>query len=213
MKTLAMLSLSTMLGATSALAADLPTNKPAPYYPAPAATPFSWTGFYLGANGGYGWGDSGANGGVVGGTIGYNYQIDPLVIGAEADLDFASLNGSVYYPPSLSLKTRLDSLMTERLRLGYTIDRTLFYVTGGYAGGNLHSSLSDSFTGVYGSKNSWRNGYALGGGVEYAFTNHLSAKAEYLYTDLGSQTIWAGAESGRSSTNTSLFRVGLNYRF
>jgi outer membrane immunogenic protein len=63
------------------------------------------------------------------------------------------------------------------------------------------------------SQNTWRNGYALGGGVEYAFTDHISAKAEYLYTGLGSQTVYSGAVSARSSMNDSLVRVGLNYRF
>jgi len=214
MKTIAILSMSTMLGASAACAADLPTHKspPAPNYPM-AQPPFNWTGFYAGANGGYGWGSSGAGGGLVGGTLGYNYQINQYVIGVEGDIDFASINGNAGYPDGSYLKARLDSLMTERLRLGYAMDRTLFYVTGGYAGGNVRSSLWNGPGGFWNSQDSWRNGYALGGGVEYAFTDHISAKAEYLFTQLGSQTIYAGPVSGRSTMNVSLFRVGLNYHF
>src|SRR6201999_3405809 len=83
--------------ATSAFAADLPTRKappaPAPIYVAPA---FTWTGFYLGVNGGYGVGNDGksfgnVDGGMVGGTAGYNYQLGQIVLGVEGDWDWADL--------------------------------------------------------------------------------------------------------------------------
>jgi len=212
MKTFLIASLIASLGATSALAADLPTRKAAPYM-APVDAAFNWTGLYLGVNGGYGWGGSGLNGGLAGGTLGYNYQMGQMVIGAEADLDFAPLRGNQTYPLNVNLRTRMDSLTTERLRLGYASDRTLFFVTGGYAGGNVRATLWDVPNGLSASRSQWRNGFAVGGGVEYAFTNHISAKAEYLYTGLGSQSINDGFNSGRSSANESLFRVGLNYRF
>ena len=89
--------------ATSALAADLPTSKPAPpvaYAPPPI---FIWTGFYLGANGLYGWGDThgpGAavfgnpSGGMGGVTAGYNYQIGQFVTGLEGDVDFGDISNN-----------------------------------------------------------------------------------------------------------------------
>lgn len=212
MKIFAIASLTAMLLGTSALAADLPTHKSAPEM-APQEYAFSWTGFYAGVNGGYGWGTNGATGGLVGGTLGYNYQIGQVVIGAEGDFDFASIGETTSYPFGVFEKTRLNSLMTERLRLGYAMDRTLLYVTGGYAGGSVRQSLWDVPNALSVSQDSWRNGYALGGGVEYAFTNHISAKAEYLYTQFNSQRLFVGVNSARSNMSDSLFRVGLNYRF
>jgi len=212
MKRLMIASLSTLLGVASASAADLPTHKAAPYFE-PAQRAFDWTGFYAGVNGGVGWGTFGSTGGVFGGTVGYNYQIGQIVIGAEADFDAASLTGKASYPLGVYQKTRLESLTTERLRLGYAMDRTLFYVTGGYAGGSVHQSLWDVPNGLFAAQDNWSNGYAVGGGVEYAFNSHISAKAEYLYTQLTSQSIAVGPDSVRAPVNASLFRVGLNYRF
>jgi len=205
-------TLAAMLGMTSASAADLPTNKPAPSLPS-VYPPFNWNGLYLGLNGGFGWAGSHSDGAVAGGTIGYNFQINEIVVGAEADWDFASIGGRSSDGFGDYAKTRLTSLTTERLRLGYAVDRTLFFLTGGYAGGYVHNSLLDGPDGVYGSQDRWRNGYAIGGGIEYAFNNHVSAKAEYLYSQFGSQQIDVGPVSARSSMNPSLVRLGVNYRF
>ena len=88
--------------ASSALAADLPTTKgppPAPYFQPPPA--FNWTGFYIGVNGGWGFTDThndsfgnNINGGLVGGTVGYNYQMGQFVIGYEGDVDWSDIRGS-----------------------------------------------------------------------------------------------------------------------
>jgi outer membrane immunogenic protein len=196
--------------ASSAMAADLPTRKappaPAQYYAPPA---FSWTGFYVGVNGGWGGGTSGGvfgnpNGGLVGGTVGYNYQIGQFVVGLEGDWDWADLNksGSIL---GTAYSNKVDSVLTARARAGYAIDRALLYVTAGYAGAEDKVSMPGSF-----SSTDWRSGGAFGAGIEYAFTNNISAKAEYIYAPFESKSYLPGY---KSDLNLSLVRAGLNYKF
>ena len=212
--------------ATSALAADLPTRKspvaPAPMYSQPA---FTWGGLYLGINGGYAYAATGntnfasPNGGMIGGTLGYNWQMGQIVFGAEGDFDyaftkqsnnFAFVNGGVAVTGANSY--RVNWITTERLRLGYAVDRALFYVTGGFAAVDAHATVNGNFGNF--AQNNWRGGGVIGGGIEYAFTNNISAKAEYLWAPLQSQTYWAGTPYAETNhMSVSLARVGLNYKF
>jgi outer membrane immunogenic protein len=143
--------------ATSAMAADLAARAPARYI-APVSV-YNWTGFYVGIEGGGGWGSAqqtdplGFNagyevsGGLVGGTVGYNWQINRLVLGLEADESWASIRGSTIgicggLPPNCS--SNLQSLGTFRGRLGWAgllwWNNVMPYVTGGLAWGSLHGS-------------------------------------------------------------------------
>jgi outer membrane immunogenic protein len=195
--------------ATSAFAADLPTHKMAPT-PVPAYVPpaFTWTGFYIGVNGGYGFGSSGGDfgnpsGGLVGGTAGYNYQIGQFVLGVEGDWDWADITKSGVNAVG-PYSTKIDDIATVRARAGFAIDRALFYVTGGYAGADTQLSING-----FGSQSEWRSGGVIGGGLEYAFTNNISAKAEYLFAPLQSQSF----DGAKSDVDLSLVRAGLNYKF
>jgi outer membrane immunogenic protein len=203
---------------TSAFGADLPTAKappaPAPYY----APLFTWTGFYVGVNGGYAYRSMSssnlpsASGGVVGGTAGYNYQIGQFVGGIEGDLDYTdTAKSGGFFNGTNKLTT--NTMTTERVRAGLAMDRSLFYITGGYAGIGTRGSFIDN-NGVFGAQNAWRNGGVVGGGVEYAFTNNVTAKAEYLYAPFSSQTYFGGTPYAENSgLSLSLFRVGVNYKF
>ncbi len=208
----------------SAQAADLPSRKKAPapvqtYAPAPTA--FSWTGFYVGANAGYGTGSftkqaapagfNSAKGGLVGVTAGYNYQIGQFVAGVEGDYDAANIAGHAQYTaPTHVGAVRLTSVGTLRGRLGFAADRALVYATGGLAYGTIHTN--NPVAGL--SDRSGRGGYALGAGIEYAFTNNISAKAEYLYTSLGNKTAFAGTpDVARVGLKDSAVKVGINYHF
>jgi len=197
--------------ATSAFAADLPNRKapptPAPYYAPPV---FTWTGFYVGLNGGYGVG-TGSNsgfgnpsGGLIGGTAGYNYQIGQFVLGAEGDLDWADMTKNGTNATVGAYKTDINTLATARARAGIALDRALLYVTGGYAGAETKVDIAG-----FGSQSDWRNGGVIGGGIEYAFTNNISAKAEYLYAPLQGKTY----DGVKSNADLSLIRAGLNYKF
>lgn len=219
-----LLSLATIaaLGsfAQAASAADLPRR--APDYPtkAPIYRAFDWTGFYGGINGGWAWGDStfdiaGArtntkpDGGLLGGTIGYNYQWGPNVFGVESDLDWANVRGSAPCVTGVC-ETKNSWLGTTRLRLGYAVDRFMPYVTGGAAYGNIKANVP----GV-GSDSSTKLGWTVGGGAEYAFTPNWSIKAEYLYVDLGKIdcAVCGGGLPTSVKFNENIVRGGVNYKF
>src|SRR5688500_4887311 len=136
------------LTATTAIAADIPRGMPpakAPAYYLPPA--YSWTGFYAGINGGWGWGHSDwdgflsntdVSGGLIGGTLGYNWQTGPLVFGVEGDVAWSNIHGSFTNAACpLGCETQNTWLGTARARLGYAAGRFMPYVTGGAAFGEI----------------------------------------------------------------------------
>jgi outer membrane immunogenic protein len=169
---LASVSALAMLGvaglAAPARAADLPARTP--YMKAPPLAPaFSWTGFYLGVQGGYGWLDHkqtivsdslsleicseaglvdscslGKGGGVVGGFAGYNWQSGNIVFGLEADGSWTGLKRTETFTsnrigPPIAVTGNVEWLATIRGRLGAAFGRTLVYATGGVAFGGVNS--------------------------------------------------------------------------
>lgn len=205
--------------ASSAVAADLPTSKGPPVAPGYYVAPFSWTGFYLGVNAGWEFANLNAsnfgnpNGGVFGGQAGYNMQMNQFVLGLEADLEGTGSSTTNTYALGTN-KFGTHTLTTERVRAGFAMDRTLFYLTGGYAGVQTSASYTDTVFGGSGWASQWRNGGAIGGGVEYAFTNNITAKAEYLYLPFGNANYFSGTPDGENSgLSMNLVRAGLNYKF
>lgn len=202
------------IGSSAAFAADLrPIPMKAPAYAAP---PASWTGFYIGLNAGYAWGNANGSpldiftvvspqpkGFIGGGQIGYNWQTGPWVLGGE--LDFSGLdlkaNQSVTpffvgkgTPNSATFSSQYDWLATARLRAGVTLaPNWLLYVTGGLA--VTHAKDSITGTNFFGPNTSvtWSDskvlyGGTIGGGLEFAFATNWSAKVEYLYAKFNDTT-------------------------
>ena len=193
-----------------------------PAYKAPVyVAPFSWSGFYVGINGGYGWGDSDwsspittghpkPNGGLVGGTLGYNLQTGNWVWGIEGDMDWADIKDTDHTGTGLcgSLGCETDNrwLATVRGRIGYAFDRWMPYFTGGGAFGDVKMSTAAGT-----SQTDTRAGWTVGGGVEWAFIGNWSAKLEYLYVDLNDSTFTiTGIQNGN---RFGLIRAGVNYHF
>ncbi len=227
-----------VVGGKIAAAADL--SMP-PVYSAPPPV-FSWTGWYVGVNGGGGWGETShtltagavgvpalttgnfkTDGGLAGGTLGYNYQMGTWLFGVETDLDWSNIrgtfNGAVPIPGGtapFSLSSQLNWLDTARVRAGFVWDRVLFYGTAGAAYGGLTTAANASAAigglGVTAAAadTQTRFGWTAGGGVEYAFTNSLSGKVEYQFVDLGSQT---QIVVDNVKFTTSIVRAGLNLHF
>jgi len=188
---------------------------------------YDWTGFYLGANAGVAWNNSEVDNSfyvdgvrlnqidnkiddsetafTAGGLLGYNYQIDQIVLGVEADFNYLGFdaNGSrkfsdshpgipvpLDYKASGSVQT--DWFGTIRGRLGYAIDNVLIYGTGGFAYGNVSGDGKVTVSANGTELDSWKSssdetnwGWTAGGGIEYGF-DKWSVGVEYLYVDLGS---------------------------
>jgi len=216
-------AIALLAGATLANAADLRPTAPAmvtkaPPYVAPVV--YDWSGFYVGVNGGGGWGrafetQSGGfntSGGVVGGTIGYNAQIGHWVLGFEGDIDWSDISGSTTsLGCAAGCTVQNNWLGTARGRVGYALDRFMPYVTGGLAVGDVNATA----TGFPG-QDSTQVGWTAGAGVEYAFAPNWSAKVEYLRVDLG--RFDCGLSCGVTSPDNvhfreNLVRGGINLRF
>ena len=209
------------LGATvPARAADLSV---APIYKAPpqvAAPAYNWSGFYVGVNGGGGWGTSGwdstgsfnLSGAVVGGTAGTNWQIGHAVLGLEGDVDWSSLKGTATtLACPAGCTTNNDWLATVRGRAGYAFDRFLPYVTAGLAVGDIAATVPGFPAGSVTSA-----GWTIGAGIEYGLVSNVSIKAEYLYVNLSDFNCGFNcglAANGNVTFNANVFRAGLNVHF
>jgi outer membrane immunogenic protein len=215
--------------ASGAQAADLGVAR-GPVAAAIIAPVFGWTGFYIGLNAGYGWGSYtqysavgigpgvSPKGFVGGAQIGYNYQINNFVLGIEADFQSGPRGsspvgtaGPTYVCATGPCVVNVNWFGTVRGRAGVAFDRALIYATAGLAYGGFNGGIQNST--YVGS--STKVGYAVGAGLEYAFTNNFTAKAEYLYTNLGSAEfgVDGGGNRYRASGSFHTVRVGLNYLF
>jgi outer membrane immunogenic protein len=205
--------------ASAASAADLRAR---PYTKAPPAVvspAYNWSGFYIGAMGGFGWGsgDSDASGGFGGGTIGYNWQLpgSQFVFGVEVDAAGASIKESVTEDIGggdlATLDSKINSFGSVTGRAGFAMDAALLYAKGGYAWANHKASLSA--LGTTFSDSQTHSGYTIGGGLEYLFTPSWSAKAEYMYTSLGSETFNLGGPLDSGNIDFHTIKVGVNYHF
>jgi outer membrane immunogenic protein len=209
----------------AALAADI-ARRPAPPPVAVKAPPlpvFDWSGFYVGVHGGYAWGDASinypgfpsnkfdANGWLLGGLVGVNYQVGQTVFGVEADINWADINGGTTCVPVGACEVSNSWLGTARARLGYAIDRFMPYVTGGVAFGDVEANVPG-----FGRASDTRVGWTAGVGVEYAFAPNWSWKTEYLFVDLGKFDCGLPCGVG-SPTNvkfdTHIVRTGVNVKF
>jgi outer membrane immunogenic protein len=233
---------------TPAMAADVSI----PYKAAPAAIPvFSWTGCYVGGNGGGGRGfnqhqplsvlgidsfnavhNSGWFAGVQGGC---DYQVGSLVVGVEAQFDWADIKGTAttFIPGSavgIVLTSKVDRFATATGRVGYAFDRILFYAKGGAAFAHINQqfTLTDfataliPFTGAQDIA-----GFVVGAGFEFALLPNVSLKAEYNYFDFGRNGVnlnctgpLCGGPAGLPllipvdiRQNMQTVMLGVNYRF
>jgi len=207
-----------------AMAADLPQRSdpsPPPAMEAPRTT-YNWNGFYAGIHAGYGWGSfnggasalfKGPTGAVIGGQLGYNYQTGNFLVGVEGDLYWAGLSGKRTFGGPVFTHGAVDWAGSLRARVGFAADSALVYLTTGYGIGKIAARVNDTTIPALFASSGTRGGWILGGGIEYAFANHISVRTEYLYTRYSSKTILGGAYLSSSGVSTSVVRIGANYHF
>jgi outer membrane immunogenic protein len=226
----ALIAIAVSISSDSIHAADLGRpSRAAPAVPPAVHAVYDWSGFYVGAQGGYGAGDSSGTqnaGGTFfpvvpysiepqgilgGGHVGFNYQAGRWVVGIEGDIEAADVNamsivttgGQDYF-----FNAKADMLASIRGRAGLAIDTWLVYATGGIAWGNISTPPLAALDGT-------RTGWTAGAGVQYAFRPNWSARLEYRYTDLGRVSAPAGELTSfdDNSFNFHALRAGITYKF
>jgi outer membrane immunogenic protein len=224
--------------AAPAFAADLPVKAPPVYVP----PMYNWTGFYIGADGG--WGRSGncwdvfpaaggfiregcfdKNGGIVGGQIGYRWQQpnNHFILGVEAQGDWANLNRSQVsvFDPTLTFGNKMDALGLFTAQFGWAIDNWLWYVKGGAAVTDNTFSVSSTLGGIgLASAGSTHWGGSIGTGFEYGFTPNWSLGFEYDHLMMSAQdfvlpvaTPVLGGALAHVNQRVDIATVRVNYRF
>jgi outer membrane immunogenic protein len=224
--------------ASSASAADMAVKaRPAP---PPVVPIYDWTGFYIGANGG--WGSShncwdfvtaggvvvadacrDATGGIIGGQIGYRWQTGQFVFGLEGQGDWADLSASrvSLINPAFSTRSRVDGIGLFTGQIGLAWNQALFYLKGGAAvTGNRYDIFTTGGGLTVASADATRWGAALGVGFEYGFTPNWSIGVEYDHLFMGHANnsfsvvnpIVAGALN-RINQDVDMVTLRLNYRF
>ncbi|MCR4282679.1 MAG: outer membrane beta-barrel protein [Bauldia sp.] len=189
-------------GAGLAAAADIPDYVPPPaaaYSPAPA---YSWTGPYLGLQGGYGWGGGtvGNSGWIGGAYMGYNFQTSTnWVVGIEGDVSATGKSGTA---SGQTITNPWDA--TVRGRVGYAVDRFLIYGTGGVAFGGVTSNDGGA------AESATKIGWTAGAGVEALLTQNVTGRLEFRHTNLGTVN-FASDPSVNYTSNDILVGVGVKF--
>jgi outer membrane immunogenic protein len=223
--------------ATPALAADMAVKAPPP---APLPMIYDWSGFYIGANGG--WGQSHScvdfvtavgtvasgcgdrSGGVVGGQIGYRWQTNQFVFGLEAQGDWANLRNTrvSLLNPTLSTTAKTDGIGLFTGQIGWAWNASLLYVKGGAAVTSNHLDVFDNITGLgLFSASNTRWGGTVGVGYEYGFAPNWSVGVEYDHLWMGNANNsfsvadprLAAVLNDRISQDVDMVTVRVNYRF
>lgn len=161
--------------------------------------------------------------GFFGGSqVGFNWQFAPAwVVGVETDFDASAIEGMATTFSSIfsgDVGSKLDWFGTVRGRAGFLVTpNALLYGTGGWAYGHTTNTANAAAFGLAAAASTAHNksGWTVGGGLEYAFNSCLSFKTEYLFLNLGTNTIVSGTAAGvpfslGEKTTAHTIKVGLN---
>jgi outer membrane immunogenic protein len=205
-----LLSATLACAASTAIAADLSVENAPP--PVVADQPaFTWSGAYLGIQGGGGWangefsglgiaGSEDADGALFGAFAGYNYQFDKnLVVGVEGDLEYNWNKQKVF-----GADFGTDWAGSLRGRVGYAFEHALVYATAGWAGTQGYVDVPG-----LGKEEKTFSGYTIGAGLDYAFTDNMFGRIEYRYSDYGDKDL----RGINVDVDQNAVKVGLGIKF
>ena len=164
---------------------------------------FSWAGGYVGAVGGYNMNKDETHetfGALVfnypyhlegfsyGAKAGYNFDLNSFIVGIEGDIEKSTVTGGFYNAPSVGNYGGIGKDTTSwqgsiRARMGMTADRYMIFATGGYAFAQMQNTYTNPTLNLTEPFDRFRNGWTVGGGVEYAVTEHVIVGAEYRHTE------------------------------
>ena len=224
--------------AVPALAADLggprrlppPATFDEPFIP--DTKPPLWQGLYWGLSGGYGWGESSQTydrndnhgsastspeGYLAGATVGYNMLLgSSILLGIEGDLGLMDISADdkEVYDGHVYKTTFGPWWGTARGRAGIAMGPLLLYGTGGLAFAAVDEVSVGNTPGETATNRDVRSGWVVGGGMEFAFNESVSAKVEYLHMDFGSyEGLSDNREDFSFDNKLDVVRAGLNFRF
>jgi outer membrane immunogenic protein len=226
-KKLLLLGTALVAFADAGLAADLGPYRPGSIKdePVPIYAPvFSWTGFYVGAQVGYAWGETefhnaidkfgfDQDGWFGGGFVGFNWQKDRFVFGIEGDANAANIEHSELFTapaPDVRFTSSIDALYSIRGRICFAHDRWLIFATGGWAWASVEDTV-DFIPGSKFSEDDTIDGWTLGGGLEYAFTPNWTARVEYRHYDFDESKLTTPGYKRELDLDT--VSVGVAYKF
>ena len=227
---LAVIATAAAVASVPVHAADMRMPVKAPP-PVPPPVIYNWSGLYIGGHLGGARAERclsvdewdaevchDKTGWLGGGQIGYNFQAGQFVFGVEFSGSFSGLGGESRDFPNCCDDARLTSdgksLLLLTGRVGFAADRALFYITGGGAWSRNKVTLWTDCCGVF-SRDIDRQGWTIGGGIEYGITPNFSIAGQYNFVDLGGKDVVFGLNDfhGHTSNELHVFTVRLNYRF
>ncbi|MGE0767515.1 MAG: outer membrane protein [Hyphomicrobiaceae bacterium] len=209
------------VSAAQSFAADLggdPNSYPTAM-PPPRLDIERWTGFYMGGTAGYGWGDGEAGGDIGSFSFeqsgflaslhaGYNWQIGRAVLGVEADIgtgDFGTSDSNA----AGALQSSLNAIGSLRARYGYLLTPALMiYGTAGVAWADMDfkvvgdSTQSETFF-----------GYQYGAGAEFAISERVALRLEYIFTDLDAERVVHTGSTNIYEPDFNTVRAGVSFKF
>lgn len=197
-------------GASSAQAADVIAGPSSPPVAFEEPT-FTWSGAYVGIQGGGAWAtgefsgfgissSEDANGGLLGAFAGFNYQFDNnLVVGVEGDVEYNWNEQEIF-----GAEFGTDWAGSVRGRVGYAFDHALIYATAGWAATQGYVDVPG-----LGKDEATFNGYTVGAGLDYAFSNNMFGRIEYRYNDYGDKDL----QGVNVDVDQHTLKVGLGIKF
>lgn len=194
--------------------ADLPMTAPG----------FDWTGYYAGLQAGYGWGSSDISGtegepfaaspdldgGFVGGHVAGLWQFNQAVIGARAELNYSSVDGSALLDPGNFVGTDIKWFGSVNAEAGLAVDRWLIYGVGGVAFAGIETSQD---AGPSFAKTRTSAGWTIGAGVDYALSNNMIVGAQYRYYDFGKEHFDVPDDFLDRDQDVKLHTLGVNFSY